>query len=198
MSTATLTEPITIDDFLRISDETPETETAELIEGELRVRPMTTRSPKHTLSLGRLSYVMNDWLERRPQTAGSVNVGEVRCQLSKQPRTIVGLDVAVFLGEEFSEPPDSPPVYQSPPVVAVEVLSPSDTHESVVEKLGLLLQSGVRQVWIADPDLQTVTVHRPDREPEFFTASQTLTAEPDLPGFQVEVRQLFQAKKRAP
>jgi hypothetical protein len=47
---------------------------------------------------------------------------------------------------------------------------------------------------VADPDLRTVTIHRPDREPQFFTASQALTAEPELPGFAVEVRRLFMAK----
>lgn len=197
MASASLTDPITLDEFLRLSAEAPEGETLELIDGELRARPMTTRSPKHTLSLFRISQAIGNWLDARPDETGSVNVGEVRCRISHDPPTIVGLDVAIFLGDDFSEVPAEPPLFESPPIVAVEVLSPSDTHEAVVDKIELLLKSGVAQVWIADPDLQTVTIHRPGREPEFFSASQILTAEPELPGFQVEVRRLYEPKKRA-
>lgn len=196
MSTATTNSPITLDEFLSLSAEASD-QTLEIIEGELRARPMTTRSPKHSMALWRISQAIGNWLDAHKDQTGSVNVGEVRCRLNLDPETIVGIDVALWLGDEFVQPPVDPPLYDAPPVVAVEVLSPSDTHEGITEKVHLFLKYGVRQAWIADPDLQTITIHRPGREPEFFTASQTLTAEPDLPGFQVAVKRLFQAKGRA-
>ena len=52
--------------------------------------------------------------------------------------------------------------------------------------------TGVKLVWIVDPHFQTVTVHRPDSKPDFFTNDDDLTAEPHLPGFQVAVRQFFE------
>jgi Uma2 family endonuclease len=197
MSTATETSPITLEEFLALSAAAPADQTLELIEGELRARPMTTRGPRHSQALIRAGHVMVDWLDQQKDLTGTVAGGEVRCRLAIDPETIVGIDIALWLGDEFVHPPVDPPLYDAPPVVAVEVLSPSDTHEGVTEKVQLFLKYGVRQVWIADPDLQTVTIHRPDREPEFFTASQTLTAEPELPGFQVAVRSLFQAKGRS-
>lgn len=197
MSTATAASQITLEQFLALSAEAPADQTLELIEGELRARPMTTRGPRHSQALVRAGQVLTNWLDQQNDLTGTVAGGEVRCRLTLDPETIVGIDVALWLGDEFVQPPVDPPLYDAPPVVAVEVLSPSDTHEGVTEKVQLFLKYGVRQVWIADPDLQTVTIHRPDREPEFFTVSQTLTAEPELPGFQVAVKKLFQAKGRS-
>ena len=78
----------------------------------------------------------------------------------------------------------------APPLLAVEVLSPSDMHEDVIEKIARYLEAGVI-VWEVDPDLRTIRVHRPGREPEMFNASQELSGEPYLQGFRVAVAKLF-------
>ena len=77
-------------------------------------------------------------------------------------------------------------------VLAVEVLSPSDTHEDVTAKVDQYLAVGVPLVWIVDPHFRTVTVHRPGQQPDFFTTDDDLTAEPHLPGFQIAVRRFFE------
>jgi Uma2 family endonuclease len=78
------------------------------------------------------------------------------------------------------------------PVVAVEVLSPSDKHGDVTEKIEEYLGAGVAQVWVANPDLQTVTVYRPDAEPTAFNRQQELRGEPELPSFCLRVSDLFE------
>ena len=77
------------------------------------------------------------------------------------------------------------------PILAVEILSPSDVIEDVNEKIDAYLEAGVAVVWIVDPYFRTVKVHRPDAEPELFNVRQELTAEPHLPGFRVPVSRLF-------
>ena len=81
-------------------------------------------------------------------------------------------------------------IFDAAPVLAVEILSPSDTHEDVIEKIGLYLEAGA-VVWMIDPDLKTIQVHRPGHLPESFNASQELSAEPYLPGFRVAVAKFF-------
>jgi hypothetical protein len=44
---------------------------------------------------------------------------------------------------------------------------------------------------VVDPYIRAVVVHRPGKEPEMFTVSQELTAEPHLPGFRVSVAKIF-------
>lgn len=183
--------PIGLDEFLSLSAQASPDETLELIDGKLQSRAMTTRSPKHAIALARTGHVLLDWLERNPGRPGSVATGETRCRLRREPSVIVGIDVGVWLGPEFCEPPDSPPLYDAPPVLAVEVLSLTDTHENVIERVRLLLDCGVPLVWVADASFQTVTVYRKDREPQLFSASQEISADPELPGFKTLVRNLF-------
>jgi Uma2 family endonuclease len=190
MSIAT-TAPVTLEEFLRREAEAPEGVTLELIDGEIVERPMSTRSPKHSETLTLVGARLLAWLEAQPDIVGSINTGDVRCLLQRDPERIVGIDVGVWIGSEFVLRPNDPPMFEAPPAVAIEVLSPSDTHEGVTDKLLLYLSSGVPQVWIVDPDLETVTIHRPDADPQLFSSRQTLTAEPELPGFSVPVVQLF-------
>jgi Uma2 family endonuclease len=43
-------------------------------------------------------------------------------------------------------------VPSTPPLVAIEILSPSDTVGYIVPKLEGYRQWGVRHIWLADPD----------------------------------------------
>ena len=44
---------------------------------------------------------------------------------------------------------------------------------------------------IVATDVRTVTKHRPDREPKLYTKSDTIAAEPHLPGFSCRVGEFF-------
>ena len=80
--------------------------------------------------------------------------------------------------------------FDGPPVLAVEILSPSDKHENIVEKVKLYLEVGTT-VWVVDPDFRTVHVHRPGQPVALFHDQQDLTGDPELPGFRVAVARLF-------
>ncbi|MEO8499100.1 MAG: Uma2 family endonuclease, partial [Planctomycetota bacterium] len=78
------------------------------------------------------------------------------------------------------------------PVLAVEILSPSDKLESVNEKVDEYLATGVALVWVVDPHFQTVTVFQSGVEPELFNKEQILTAGPHLPGLSIAVKAIFE------
>ena len=59
----------------------------------------------------------------------------------------------------------------------MEILSPNDTHEEIVEMVSSYLEVGT-VVWVIDPDLQTMTVYRPSGEVETLTVRQELSGEP--------------------
>ena len=54
------------------------------------------------------------------------------------------------------------------------------------------LAARVPPVWIIDPHWKTVTVHRPEGEPELLNVRAEISAEPHLPGFRVPVRAFFE------
>jgi Uma2 family endonuclease len=78
------------------------------------------------------------------------------------------------------------------PLLAVEVLSPTDKQEEIDEKIDEYLACGVQIVWVVNPHHRTVLEFRPNAEPVLFNATQDLTAEPFLPGFKVPVAALFE------
>lgn len=189
-------KPSTLDDFLRAEAEAADGVQLALIDGEIVElgAAMTTRGPRHNRAISRLCFLLWQWLGEHPTLVGGVDASETRCRLSRDPERIVGVDVGVWLGEEFVEPPNTPPLYDAPPVLAIEVLSPSDRHEELIEKLELYLTAGVLVVWYVDPDLQTVTVHRLGQPPVMFNSLQSIAQDPALPGLTLNVAEIFASR----
>jgi Uma2 family endonuclease len=185
-------KPITIEEFLELERNAPDDVHMELINGQIREYPgVTTRNAKHSETIIRIGHALMTWLENHPNQVGTVAGGEARCRLSDDSDTMVGLDVAYFEGEQHVHRPDAQSYFDGAPILAVEVLSLSDTHETVTERIRLLLRSGVKQVWIADPEFLTVTVHRSQAAPSLYSQEEELNGGPDLPGLKCPVAKLF-------
>jgi Uma2 family endonuclease len=75
--------------------------------------------------------------------------------------------------------------------LAIEISSPSDKQEDSLGKIQDYLDAGVPLVWAVEPVFKTITVYRPDAEPQLFTVKQEITAEPHLPGFRAPVAAVF-------
>jgi Uma2 family endonuclease len=163
----------------------------ELICGELREKPMTRRNQWHSTVEARLAYLLGRWLDAHPLPGSRVTSGEAGFRLRKVPDTTVGIDVAFVPAEVVANTPKSAAFFEGAPVLAVEILSPSDTHQDITEKVEIYKAAGVALIWIVDPDLQTVLVVRPDKKPELFNLEQDLSGEPALPGFRVPVAEIF-------
>ncbi len=191
MST-TVVAGVSIEQFLELERTVSAGMHLELIQGEVREYPeMTTRSAGHAEAIGRISQVLNNWLDNQILVAGIVGAGEARCRLPTELPTMVGLDVAYFEGAHFIERPKGQNYFDGSPVVAVEILSPADKQADVLAKIDLYLEVGVKQVWIAEPTHRTLTVYRSDAPPTMYSAEQDLSGEPELPGFLCKVKDLF-------
>lgn len=196
MATDIATRPVSTDEFLAFESAAGDDAAIELIDGEIREYPMTTRSPRHATTIARSSHELIGWLDAQHTADGEVAAGEVRCRIARDPDTTVGIDVAYFEGTPVVEMEDGSRYFDGPPVVAIEVLSPSDTHEGVSSRIRTLLAAGVRQVWVADPEFRTVTVHRTEAEPRLYAVDGSLDAGPELPGFRCPVEKLFGRPRR--
>lgn len=191
MATDMIERLMTADEFVERAEAALADVTWELIEGQLKERPMTTRGPRHSEAIARISYVLSAWLESAEAGVGGIVAGEARCRLTTDPDTIVGIDIAYFRGREHVDLPDDARFYDGPPVLAVEVLSATDTHEGINSRVRQFLAAGVPQVWIANPEFRTITVHKQGAEPVLYASRQQISAEPDLPGFNAVVKTLF-------
>lgn len=164
-----------------------------LIEGQLRERPMTIRNRWHSRIEARIVQLLGNWLDQQPKPRGEIYSGEAGCRLQRNPDTTIGIDVTYVSAETAAQPPADSNIIEGIPILAVEILSPSDSEEDVNEKTDQYLRFGAI-VWIVDPHFRTICVYRPGMEPELFNVRQELSAEPYLPGFRVPVAWFFECK----
>jgi Uma2 family endonuclease len=169
-----------------------------LIRGQLREKttllsekPMTVRNRFHSRIMARISQLLMNWLDKQSEPQGQVLCGEAGCRLRRNPDTAVGIDVAYVAADVVKQQGEDTTIIDGVPVLAVEILSPSDTVEEIKEKIDDYLAAGVALVWIVDPHDQTVTVYRKGARPELVNVDQELKAEPSLPGFCVKAAEVF-------
>jgi Uma2 family endonuclease len=187
VSTVTRTSTMTLEEMLALPDDGLD---RELIRGVLREKPMTWRNRRHSRIEIRVGRFLDAWLDTQPEPRGEIVGGEAGFLLRRDPDTGVGIDVAYVSAEVAARTPDAA-YFEGPPILAVEILSPSDQQADIDEKVALYLESGVAVVWVINSRFRTVTAYRPDAAPTFFNDLQELSAEPHLPGFRVAVARLF-------
>ena len=194
MSTATLEppaaavqRPMTVDEFWDFCQRPENADRAyELIRGEVVEMPNPTR--KHGRVCLRLAFEFESYTERVLWGYGVSN--DSGTILGGNPVTVVGPDVAYY-DDSASFAAMHPKWGTKVPIVAAEVLSPSDRRRDVLEKVADYLSGGVKAVWLADYEEGFVTVFRSTAVPKIFGNTATLTGDDYLPDFSCSVAKLF-------
>jgi Uma2 family endonuclease len=127
---------IPLEDYLRTSYDGPD---REYLDGEVVER--NSGSNPHSESLWRLIILfagLSKHCAINGRPALRVRVAERRFRV---------IDLAVYAGE-----PPSELVPASPPLIAIEILSPDDRMAEMLEKLREYRRWGVTHVWLVDPE----------------------------------------------
>lgn len=178
---------MTLEEFLALPDDMDR----DLIRGRVLEQEMTNRNQVHSWIAARVGQLLFNWVDTQPRPWGRVYIGEAGFRLHEDPDSFVGIDVAYASPEVVAECRDTTYV-NAPPLLAVEILSPSDKHEDVISKVGEYLSVGVPIVWVIDPYFRTVTVYRPNEIPQMRAGDEELNGDPHLPGFSVRVSRIFE------
>lgn len=191
MSTVAPPRKMTTEELLAMPDDGVE---RWLIRGELRENTevdMNRRNPDHSGVMTSLALILGNWLRKQPTPRGRILTGDAAFRLRPDSDTTVGIDVAFISHELRAKTPKGSKLVEGVPILAAEILSPSDKHSDVTEKVFEYLDVGVPLVWIVNPDFETVEVFRPRAEPVLFNRDQDLIAEQIMPGFCTAVAELF-------
>jgi len=182
MSQMEIKRPVTIDDMYHMPEDGQK---YELVDGEVVVSPA---GMYHAEIATKISRIVATFLDDHP--IGKVygdNVGLVF------PTGNLRSPDAFFVRTEKLPDGKSPVTFgEFVPDLAVEVLSTGDSTLYVANKIGEYLECGVPLVWIVDPGAKTVTAYRSLTDIQQFTAEDTISAEPVLPGFTCLVSRFFQ------
>ena len=76
------------------------------------------------------------------------------------------------------------------PDFIVEVQSPSNSRQELIDKINLFIAYGTKLTWLIDAGERTVIKFRPGREPEVFVNPEFMDGDAEvLPGFRFAVRE---------
>lgn len=169
----------------------------ELVKGELRrkVDPhsMSPSGFKHGAIVARLTSSLATYIDEN--SLGEVTGAETGYKLTSGPDTVRAPDIGFVRGDRIPSGDLTEKFWPGAPDLAVEVTSPGDSPSEVDEKVEDYLSAGVRLIWIINPGKRTVTVHRPNSEPQALSESETLDGLDVVVGFQYMVARLFAGKR---
>jgi Uma2 family endonuclease len=77
------------------------------------------------------------------------------------------------------------------PDFAIELRSPTDNLQAALDKMQEYLDNGAQLGWLLDPLTRRVYVYRPQRSPEILEAPSTVSADPLLPGFVLDLQKIW-------
>jgi Uma2 family endonuclease len=156
------------------------------------VRGVIETMPPPGFRHGKLNFRIAKILDRHvePNRLGHV-IPETGVRTERGPDTVRGPDVA-FWGAAKVSPDEEPEGYpDAVPDLCVEVLSPRQNRKKIRQKVREYLWSGVRIVWVVDPEDRAVTVYRSPEEGRLLHEGAFLSGEDVLPGFGVPIAELF-------
>jgi Uma2 family endonuclease len=168
---------VTVDELEKLSLSFP----AELYNGKVVFK---MPNPAHAMIQNKVGHKIEDYLESNPIgvvfSNGNYRLWPERKRESRAP------DVSFILNDRL--PKD---LFHYPPMapdLAVEILSPDDSFEDVMEKVDEYLSQGVKLVWVVITRTREVLVCTKANK---YTVRDKLTAPELLPGFDLAVADIF-------
>lgn len=159
----------------------------EFVDGEIVEKPMGAEERRVTTIVSALLY----------QAAKATKAGEVMTEVGfrcfpDEPARFRKPDVCFVRAEKLPKSLKGIDLFDFPPDLAVEVISPNDAAVDVEEKVQEYLAAGFPVVWVVYPSTKTVFVRRTDRKNAELHAEDEITGEDFLPGFKCKVGAFFE------
>jgi Uma2 family endonuclease len=176
-------QPLTAEDYRMMPETGPR---YQLIEGELLMAPAPNRY--HQDVSGNIVFLLREYLERR--AIGKLYEAPFDVYLDQfnvcQPDVvfIAKANYAILTDAGVSGAPD----------FIVEILSPKTAFLDKKSKRQIYARSGVKELWLVDPDTRTIHVYFLQDDPEHPAAAHsekdTFTS-PHFPGLKISAARIF-------
>jgi Uma2 family endonuclease len=163
------------------SDKYCELERGEIVE-------MTRPGKLHGFVCANVVAILTAYCRQRKK--GYVCSNDTGVIVERDPDTVRGPDVLLFEDADHIEAIDRK-WGKSPPLLAIEVLSPNDTFAKINRRVQEQLRFGTPLVWVLDPDANNVTVYRPGQPYYVVERDEELTGNDMLPDFRCKVAEFF-------
>jgi len=183
------TAPMTAAEFAAVDIDVP----VELVRGEIVEMPRPTVA--HGIVCKNAVVLLDRWAELNEPAVVVCNDAGVITE--RGPDTVRGPDVFLYRQPPTGSLIDENGYLLRGPILAVEVLSPSDRWQDVITKIDEYFSAGTQEVWIVDPDLRQVQQHR-TVPPPVTCRGADIVITPLLAGFSVTADAFFRGLPPVP
>jgi Uma2 family endonuclease len=118
--------------------------------------------------------------------------GESGFLLARHPDIVRSPDIYFVRTDRIPESGVPRAFWDVAPDLAVEVISPSESAQDILDIVHDYLAAGTSLVWVAYPHAVTVVAHTPDGLARTYRSGDLLTDPDVLPGFSCVVKDLFE------
>ena len=175
--------PLSVQDFMDIPEGPPY---FQLIEGDLFMMPPP--GSFHQDIAGNIHFILRKYLQKKP--IGKVGIA---------PYGVFLDDINVFLPDLFFVATSrlkhfSKRGFEGAPDLVVEILSPGTARFDKASKKWVYARSGVRELWLIDPESEEVTVFNLSEsrdEPRGVFGQDEIFTSPLLPGLKIRCEEVF-------
>jgi len=185
MSTVAAEPKITPEEFLAL----PDKERFELVDGQLAEVNVSVLS---SLVGGRVYYTLQNHFGLND--LGYVWPADLYLRCFADPNKLRKPDVTFIAKDRLTAEILDEGYLITPPDLVVEVVSPNDLAYEIDEKVQEYLDAGVQLVWVVNPALHTVRIHRADGTITGLHESDDLSGENVVPGFRCSVATFFPSR----
>lgn len=175
----------TAEELLRLPDEGMR---HELVGGEIRT--MAPAGNEHGYLAGEILGELRSHV--KANGLGRVYAAETGFKIETDPDTVRAPDAAFVSRERVEKVGRVKGFWPGAPDLAVEVVSPGDTHAEVVEKSLAWLDAGCRMVLVAEPQRKVVTVYRSREDIRILMGDEAIDGADVVPGWRLPVAGIFE------
>ncbi|BAZ51173.1 hypothetical protein NIES4103_38220 [Nostoc sp. NIES-4103] len=181
-SSTQVSSNLSLAEFLKLPETKP---TSEYIDGRIHQKPMA--QGKHSIIQTRLSTAINQ--VGQPQQK-ALALTELRCTFGG--RSLVP-DIAVFEWSRIPTDEDGEIAnrFNSYPDFTIEILSPEQFPNRVIDKIIFCINQGTKLGWFIDPNDKSVMVFQPNKLPEVKYNTDILPVLEVLADWQVQTADIF-------
>lgn len=155
----------------------------ELVDGKIIIMGLSDYAT--AVIIARLVFFLQNWVI--PRSLGYVTCSSAGFRLPDG--NLRGPDVSFVPAQKMRQAPRA--FAEIVPDLAIEVRSASDNIKPLVEKLEKFLELGSQVGILVDPKNLTVTVYRPQSEPQVLTNGDTLAIAELLPGWELAIADIW-------
>lgn len=155
----------------------------EFVNGKLEKKNMP--NAKHSGIAGRLTGELFIYLKKNK--IGRV-YPEAHFQIGADKRIP---DVAFVSEDKIPETGEPQKFWTFAPDLAIEIVSPTDFYQDVLEKIYDYFEAEVKQVWLINPEKETLTIYFSAVETKVLSKNDFLTCEEILPKFRLKLSDIF-------